>query len=141
VPVDMNARVSRFRWFVSSCSESQPELKRGIAASVLIQVREEWEISTSEIVKQHLDAERVSADLKELNTKIVLALSGLEVSPSPQRSVLYSGCGTDSWRQPWTPRTCFWTSIVFRRSLTRVYPRLTTRACVAVRCREFAICD
>jgi hypothetical protein len=141
-PVDMNARVSRFRWFVSSCSEFQRELKRGITASVLIQVREEWEINTSEgIVKQHLDADRVSADLKDLNTKIVAALSGLQVSSIPQLSVLYSGGGTDSCGQPWTPRTCFWTSIVFRRSPTRVYPRLTTRACVALRCREFAICD
>jgi hypothetical protein len=77
------------------------QLKRGIAASVLIQVREEWEIYMAEgIVKQHLDADRVGADLKDLNTKIVVALSGLQVSPSPQLSVLYSGGGTDSWRQP-----------------------------------------
>jgi hypothetical protein len=141
-PVDMNARVSQFQGFVSSCSGLQRELKRGIAASVLIQVREEWEINTSEgIVKQHLDADRVSADLKELNTNIVLALSGLQVSPNPQRSVLYSGGGTDSWRQPRTPRKFLWTSIVFRRSLTRVYLRLTTRGCVALRCCAFAICD
>jgi hypothetical protein len=46
---------------------------------------------TSEsIVKQHLDAERVSADLKDLNTKIGLALSGLQVSLCTQIIVLYT---------------------------------------------------
>jgi hypothetical protein len=88
IPVDMKARILRFRWSVPSCSNCQRELKRGGAASVLIQIREEWEIYTSEgIVKQHLDAERVSADLKDLNMKIVRALSGLQVSPTTQSIV------------------------------------------------------
>jgi hypothetical protein len=84
----MNARVLRFRWSVSSRSDCQRELKRDETASVLSEIREEWEIYTSEgIVKQHLDAERVSADLKDLNKKIVLALSGLQVSSSTQRTM------------------------------------------------------
>jgi hypothetical protein len=89
VPVEMKARVLRFRWSVSSCSECQRELKHSDTASALIRIREDWEIYTSEsIAKQHLDAERVSADLKDLNTKIVLALEGLQVSPSTHSVVL-----------------------------------------------------
>jgi hypothetical protein len=81
IPDDTKARVLRFRRFVSPRSHCQHELKRDDTASDLIQIREEWEIYTSEgIVKQHLDAERVSAGLKDLNTKIALALSGLQVS-------------------------------------------------------------
>jgi hypothetical protein len=88
IPVEMKARVLRFRWSVSSRSDCQRELKRGDTASVLMRIREEWEIYTSEgIVKQHLDAERVSADLKDLNTKIVLALSEIQVSPSTHSMV------------------------------------------------------
>jgi hypothetical protein len=83
IPVDMKARLLRFRWSVSCPLYCHRELKRGDTASVLIQIREEWEIYTSEsIVKQHLDAERVSAGLQDLNTKIVLALSEIQVSPS-----------------------------------------------------------
>jgi hypothetical protein len=92
IPDDVKARVLRFRWFVSSRSDCQRrELKRDDTASVLIQIREDWEMYTSEgIVKQHLDAERVSADLKDLNTKIVLALSEIQVSPSTHSMVFYT---------------------------------------------------
>jgi hypothetical protein len=91
IPVEMKARVLRFRWSVSSRSDCQRGLKRGDTASVLIRIREDWEIYTSEgAIKQHLDAERVSADLKDLNTKIALALSGLQVSSSTQNIVLWT---------------------------------------------------
>jgi hypothetical protein len=90
IPDDTKARVSRFRRFVSPRSECQRELKRDDTASVLIQIHEEWEIYTSEgIVKQHLDAERVSAGLKDLNTKIVLALEGIQVRCSTQSTAFY----------------------------------------------------
>jgi hypothetical protein len=91
IPDDMKARVLRFRWSVSSRSECQRELKRDDNASVLSKYREEWEIYTSEgIVKQHLDAERVNADLKDLNVKIVSALLELQVSSSTQSMVFYT---------------------------------------------------
>jgi hypothetical protein len=89
IPDDTKARVLRFRRYVSPRSEFQRELKRDDTASVLTQIREEWEIYTSEnIVKQHLDAERVSASLQDLNTKIALALSGLQVSRSTPNRVI-----------------------------------------------------
>jgi hypothetical protein len=88
IPDDMKARVLRFRWSVSSREDCQRELKCDDTASVLRKYREEWEIYTSKgIVKQHLDAERVSADLNDLNRKIVSALSELQVSSSTQSMV------------------------------------------------------
>jgi hypothetical protein len=88
IPDDVKARVLRFRWSVSSRSDCQRELKRDDTLSTLIQIRENWEMYTSEgIVKQHLDAERVNADLNDLNRKIISALSELQVSSRTQSMV------------------------------------------------------